>query len=103
MGDIADSLIDGELDFYSGEYIGPGVGYPRTMYNEGFDPVRGVVNFLNINGFNKPDDRRNLIEKYSGKTVNNEEDIKNICIEIQKDFKKFKNFIRSEKNQNSLK
>lgn len=30
MGEIADSLIDGEFDFRTGEYIGPGVGYPRT-------------------------------------------------------------------------
>lgn len=30
MGDIADSMIDGEFDYITGEYIGPGVGYPRT-------------------------------------------------------------------------
>ena len=31
MGEIADALIDGEFDFLTGEYIGPGVGYPRTL------------------------------------------------------------------------
>lgn len=30
MGDIADSLINGEFDYITGEYIGSGVGYPRT-------------------------------------------------------------------------
>jgi hypothetical protein len=30
MGEIADSMIDGEFDFFTGEYLGPGVGYPRT-------------------------------------------------------------------------
>lgn len=30
MGEIADSLISGEFDFITGEYIGEAVGYPRT-------------------------------------------------------------------------
>lgn len=31
MGEIADMLIDGTLDMYTGEYIGDAVGYPRTI------------------------------------------------------------------------
>ena len=31
MGEIADSLINGEFDFITGEYIGEAVGYPRTL------------------------------------------------------------------------
>ena len=34
MGDIADSLIDGEFDYITGEYIGNPCGYPRT-YGKG--------------------------------------------------------------------
>ena len=30
MGEIADSMINGEFDFITGEYIGEAVGYPRT-------------------------------------------------------------------------
>lgn len=30
MGDIADMMINGDLDFYSGEYLGRGHGFPRT-------------------------------------------------------------------------
>ena len=33
MGEIADSLINGEFDMYTGEYIGEPCGYPRTMSN----------------------------------------------------------------------
>lgn len=33
MGQIADMLIDGTLDMYTGEYIGDAVGYPRTSRN----------------------------------------------------------------------
>ena len=29
MGEIADSLISGEFDFITGEYIGEAVGFPR--------------------------------------------------------------------------
>jgi hypothetical protein len=30
MGDIADMMLDGTLDFYTGEYLGRGYGIPRT-------------------------------------------------------------------------
>lgn len=30
MGDIADGLINGDFDFYTGEYLGEGQGFPRT-------------------------------------------------------------------------
>lgn len=35
MGEIADSLINGEFDMYTGEYIGEPCGYPRTISNSG--------------------------------------------------------------------
>ncbi|MCC8153097.1 MAG: hypothetical protein LIP01_02095 [Tannerellaceae bacterium] len=31
MGEIADSLINGEFDYITGEYLGEPCGYPRTM------------------------------------------------------------------------
>ena len=33
MGYIAESLINGEFDMFTGEYIGESVGYPRTVKN----------------------------------------------------------------------
>lgn len=30
MGEIADGLINGDFDFFTGEYIGRGGGFPRT-------------------------------------------------------------------------
>jgi len=47
MGDIADSLIDGEFDYITGEYIGPGVGYPRT-YSESSKKVKAIRKELAI-------------------------------------------------------
>ena len=31
MGEIADMILDGILDFQTGEYIGEPCGYPRTL------------------------------------------------------------------------
>ena len=54
MGDIADMMIDGTLDMDTGEYIGPGPGYPRRVgdtgmkYNERY-PKRGITMYLSRN------------------------------------------------------
>jgi hypothetical protein len=31
MGEIADMMLDGTLDYVTGEYLGEGDGYPRTL------------------------------------------------------------------------
>ena len=43
MGEIADSLISGEFDCITGEYLGDAVGYPRTYVREahGYVPSFG--------------------------------------------------------------
>ena len=53
MGDIAEGLISGEFDFYTGEYIGHGGGYPRSRMGKKFNspnykknPRRGVVSYV---------------------------------------------------------
>ena len=33
MGDIADMMVEGILDWQTGEYIGPACGYPRRIKN----------------------------------------------------------------------
>lgn len=61
MGEIADSLIDGEFDYVSGEYIGKPCGYPRTHYGNGrkksktfygelTEETRVVWNYMHQNG-----------------------------------------------------
>lgn len=32
MGDAADMLLDGTCDEFTGEYLGPGPGYPRSRH-----------------------------------------------------------------------
>lgn len=33
MGEIAEGLLDGEFDYITGEYLGEGVGFPRTLHD----------------------------------------------------------------------
>ncbi len=36
MGEIADAIINGDIDEVTGEWIGNGQGYPRTLTKRGF-------------------------------------------------------------------
>lgn len=36
MGEIADSIINGDFDYITGEYISEGCGYPRTKNTSSF-------------------------------------------------------------------
>lgn len=55
MGEIADSLINGEFDFYTGEYIGRPTGIPRTLngslpWEKRRPAYNGVVNYVGKKG-----------------------------------------------------
>lgn len=64
MGEIAESLINGEFDYITGEYLGEAVGYPRTYTNsrsEYFSPIQKkptskanvcITNMCKDRGFN---------------------------------------------------
>lgn len=101
MGDIADAILDGEFDEISGEYIGPGCGYPRSKHYGspvyGNSPTKGVVNYL---GQISRKEKRTLVKNYSEQKLNlNFEAIgfDKCCAEIQKNFNAFSQYV---KNQN---
>jgi hypothetical protein len=48
MGDISDSIIDGEFDYITGEYIGEAVGYPRTCSGRALRKVKAIRKELAI-------------------------------------------------------
>lgn len=101
MGEIADSMIDGEFDFMTGEYIGEGVGYPRTFSGNGrtVTPTSrarlGVVNYLTQNGY-EPRNQMPIIKGYFKEDVSQRKK-DDLCVEIQKDFKLFKKYIQNIK------
>jgi hypothetical protein len=107
MGDIADMLIDGTLDFYTGEYIGKGKGYPRTFDRslpwEGKDftqskklAFKGVSKYLRHRL--KITDITPVVNLY---LPTNEKSLKQKCLQIQKDFGSFVKWVHE--NEKTLK
>lgn len=99
MGEIAEGLINGDFDFYTGEYLGRGKGFPRTqssplMPRKSEDlSWKKVTGFLNNSGIKQhlhPQVLRDYGCNYSGKTP-----LRNACFEVLKDFDKFKDYIKT--------
>jgi hypothetical protein len=113
MGDIADMLLDGTLDFYTGEYLGRGYGVPRTKdrslpwerhrgikTNKIKDPkeaaYNGVKKYIAYtwNGSANIPSVRELLYEYTGEK---NFDIKLRCISIQQEWRKFTQWISIRK------
>lgn len=71
MGDIAEGLINGDFDFYTGEYIGNGGGYPRSYRGNPTDYVgtnsrdkKGLNKYLRINWGYPQDKHSKIVNSY---------------------------------------
>lgn len=112
MGEIADGLIDGTFDSYTGEYLGEGPGYPRFMDNRGRikgvyqdgpqNPHRGLRNFIE-NHTSLPGDPDNYIKKYASEKNITGGSIKEISEKIQKNFSGFRGWCRANDPSNRTK
>jgi hypothetical protein len=94
MGEIADSLIDGEFDYITGEYIGPGCGYPRTRIVQRKSENlswKKVTDYLERSGFKKH--RHPELVKLFGVPYSGGSPLRNACFSILKDFDRFKKFV----------
>lgn len=114
MGDIADGILNGDFDEYTGEYIGPGQGFPRSLsYHAGGNKnikrlgqrsdmskeVYGIANFLFMMGIKN---WQNTILKYNREERNNEIETSNnnrIATMIQSDFGKFRSWALKNKEE----
>jgi hypothetical protein len=79
MGEIADSMINGEFDFYTGEYLGKPVGYPRTFngslpwerrgpkFLHPPKPAFGVLNYMEMKGITRQDHKEAALKAYAEK------------------------------------
>lgn len=101
---MADGLINGDFDFYTGEYIGRGYGIPRTRNkslpweknnytrskNEAFN---GVNKYLKRLGFKDKEISKIILEfvPIAGKLS-----LKQRCIEIQRKWPEFVQFIKNK-------
>jgi hypothetical protein len=115
MGDIADMMIDGTLDSQTGEYIGPGPGYPRTIFGRhryGYNhkhPKTGVVKYLRRK-FPEMEKKEfnqfcfNYVqEKFELDELNkNNRDWNFLAHKIQKNFKQFIDYCNDKKTDKTL-
>jgi len=102
MGDIADMILDGILDEQTGEYIGPGVGYPRTMHGThsgGGNPSNGVNNYLTNKGFKTKGERTEVIKNFLHTMDVKTDNISKVkmCEIISEDFGAFNKFCQKLK------
>lgn len=106
MGDIAEMMINGDLDFETGEYIGPGQGYPRTHNHKKFNKrndwthaaERGVIKWLTNNGFGDKHQQSKVIKLYNKEQLNisNSDNMSNksLSLNISEDFNSFRKWIK---------
>jgi|1_EtaG_2_1085319.scaffolds.fasta_scaffold02715_15 hypothetical protein len=128
MGDIADMMIDGTLDSVTGEYLGEGPGFPRTMYSRresrglnaragralgytGRDKhTYGVLHYLHykqksllLNCSNPLEGAVEHIKRYCAKELNKPvPKLKTCCNLIQQDFQAFKAYIEATEERYAL-
>lgn len=101
MGEIADGLINGDFDSVTGEYLGEGMGFPRTKIGSFYSKKRksedlswrkvpGFLNNIKIKGHLHPQVLKDFGCKYTGKKP-----FRNACFEVLKTFEEFKKFATS--------
>jgi|SRR3954471_10244664 hypothetical protein len=102
MGEIADGLINGDFDFHTGEYIGKGGGFPRTKAKtwgkknftlNGKVAIEGVQKSLyNKLGIRGKETVAAIVNEY----LPGDGTLKQKCLEIQKDWNKFCQWINAK-------
>jgi hypothetical protein len=98
MGDMADAIINGDFDEVTGEYLGNGQGFPRTLAkNNKPNAEYGVRKYLIQKGFAESEHDW-LIISYGGEKFKIA-DLKVICKKIQSNFGQFINYISKIKSQ----
>jgi hypothetical protein len=112
MGEISDSLINGEFDFHTGEYIGRPVGYPRTLdgslpweKRRPQQPTNGVMNYLMKKGV-RQHQVEEILRKYAEHKVwdiSGKKFIRKCSAKIQLDWNGFCNWYAKYKNTQQVK
>lgn len=104
MGEISEAIINGDLDQETGEYIGPGQGFPRSIsdrkrgarfirsdFTEA-DKLNGVMVYLHDKGVTQAKKAHLVIKEYGTfidyKSTAKRNTVK-IALLIQEDFPKF--------------
>lgn len=98
MGEVADMLIDGTLDAYTGEYIGKTCGYPRTLdgsleweHSVRSNPMQGISIYIHRN-IDKSLKARHVVRKYGELFLNATTHTSNNTIAVTISCEKWKHF-----------
>lgn len=118
MGEIADGLINGDFDFYTGEYLGRGDGFPRSKKGRiefrnrgrrfrqnnftGKQKKQGVEFWLYDKGVKNAEIAHGIIREYvfyNDWQVPNKRFIQNACVKIQQNFPAFTKWYNENKDR----
>jgi hypothetical protein len=93
MGEIAEMMINGDMDMYTGEYLGPGRGYPRTRHQRQKNPIFGVKNFLQMNGVPNAKKYDYACQVLEALNIEYEKRWIDVAMTIQDNWKAFKKYV----------
>lgn len=99
MGEHADDLVNGDVDYITGEWLGNRHGFPRTRYtlrkseDLSWKRVTGYMNTMAIKAHLHPQTLKDYGCTYSGRHP-----LRNACFEVLKDFEKFKAWLQIYKS-----
>lgn len=117
MGEIAEMMIDGFLDWETGEMIdGDAPGYPRTHRRERRKPTPGYVYSLTdmkkginmyvqnyLTGRGKRGKTSDIVKEYGTFNGWQEKSYDDVCRAIDKNFNHFKTFLLNRKMSKPIK
>jgi hypothetical protein len=111
MGDIADAIINGDMDQFTGEWIGNGQGYPRSIserkrgarfrrtdFSES-DKLNGVMVYLHDKGVTNAEQAHTLIKEYGkhiGHVPTAKKNVLKIALKIQEAFPNFVEWLKTK-------
>lgn len=113
MGEIVELMLDGTLDEWTGEYLGPGPGYPRSRDPKHPSNMKGFFKMFAGNGNYNPragvekwllqrdcKDLEGIVRRYQDEVLHLEgiPKHKTICKHISSNFPAFKKWFNSQKS-----
>ena len=102
MGEIAEMMLDGTLDYETGEYLGKAVGFPRTKrrrYTKSNSKhLNGLMKYLSSYDITHGKATRVIRNYAEEKGYSEGLTLKQIAKEIQKDFNGFRRWVLKRKH-----
>lgn len=115
MGEIAEGLINGDFDFHTGEYLGRGGGFPRSLQGFGKrnkrpkqehytdrQKMNGILNWLYGKGYKNAESGCDVIRMYvdwHGWVIGKKSFIMRACLKISEDFPAFIKWFGDERKR----